>query len=96
MGNRMENMIFNKSTMENDENCQLLLSQYSLFVNMANEISNRRHANNVFFLSLHTLIVSGLTIFISNIELVSPNKYIILASLIAGITFSVFWRTLIK
>jgi hypothetical protein len=63
---------------------------------MSNDISNRRHSNNVFFLSLHTLLVSGLTIFIGNIDLVSPSKYLILTALVAGIAFSIFWQLLIK
>ena len=91
----MSELLFNNQALEQDRECNLLISQYNLFVNMSNDLSKRRHGNNVYFLSIHTLLVSSLTVFISNIDLVSPNKYIILAALIAGVTFSTFWQRLI-
>lgn len=47
----------------NTEQIDLLFKQYSMFVNSAEKNSDRRNHFNTFFIALHSLLISGLSLF---------------------------------
>lgn len=58
----MDNL-FNHSNNDHNE----LFQQYRMFVDSAEKISERRNQLNTFFIALHSLLVSGLSLFKSEI-----------------------------
>lgn len=92
----MSNKLFNKKEMDFDKEGLYMFKQYISFVESSRDISNRRQASNTYFLTIHTLLISGLAIFVEYIDLVSPNRYLLLSTMVAGITFSIFWFRLIR
>ncbi len=69
-----------------------LLEQYKLYVEMADNISDKRAVTNGFFLTLHTLL--GTTMIITK-ELII-DKYILIFIAFIGIFISIIWFYLIK
>lgn len=72
-----------------------LLEQYKLCVEMADNISARRNAANVFFLSLHTTIVTAIGFAIEKIEMIEPAWFVIFPS-IAVVILCIAWWWLIR
>ena len=68
--------LFNKEFKNRDE----LFQQYRLFIDSAEKISERRSHLNSFFITLHSLFVSGLSFFRFSI-----NEYAIPICLFGGI-----------
>lgn len=53
-----------------------LLEQYKLCVQMADKISERRNTANVFFLTLHTTIITAIGFAIEKITLIEPAWFV--------------------
>ncbi len=74
-----------------------LLEQYKLYVQMADNISNRRSIANGFFLTINTFLLSGLSL-VSSIRPnsgFSPKLFPIFAA-IAGIAFCLEWSGIVR
>lgn len=72
-----------------------LLEQYKLYVEMADRVSARRSTANVFFLSLHTTILTAIGFSVEKIGEISPT-WIILFPFFGIITFCIVWWWLIR
>lgn len=68
-----------------------LLDMYKLYVEMTDRISQRRSTTNNWFLSVNTIILTAIGVFLSN--KFYPHFFALIA--IAGITNCVLWRRLI-
>lgn len=77
--------LFNKEFKNRDE----LFQQYRLFIDSAEKISERRSHLNSFFITLHSLFVSGLSFFRFSI-----NEYAIPICLFGGILALLWWYML--
>ena len=88
----MENGIYKEDKKLYQEH---LLEQYKLCVEMADNVSSRRHTANVFFLSLHTTIITAIGFSIEKIELIEPAWFVLFPS-IAIIILCVAWWWLIR
>lgn len=71
-----------------------LLEQYKLYVEMANQISERRDRTNAFFLSLNTLIFVIVGFGYENIQRIEP-KWVIVFPLLAIIAMCFVWGRLL-
>ena len=97
----MENIIWNdKSTIpEYENNLELyqnhILEQYKLYVEMADRISSRRNAANVFFLTLNTTILSAIGFLFEKALLVNP-RWLVSIPLFGVVIFCVVWAWLIR
>ncbi len=67
-----------------------LLEQYKLYVEMADKISSRRASANEFFLTINTLLLSGLSL-TSGLRPTGTNLVLPIFAAIAGISFCVVW-----
>ncbi len=88
-----EDLVFN----DDAKNTALLFEQYKLYVEMMDKTSERRHQANSFFLTVNTALVTILTGFVS-IEKQATTNYgsLLIISAIAGVTFCITWRRLIR
>lgn len=66
-----------------------VLEQYKLYVNMADEISKRRHNASAFFLSINTAIIAFLGI-ARTTQNIHPAWYVVVG--IAGLALSFAWQ----
>jgi len=74
-----------------------LLEQYKLYVEMADNISSRRQTANAFFLSVNTLLLSGLGVVFAGItDFKAQNSLAPVIPAIAGILFSYTWTMLLS
>jgi hypothetical protein len=90
-----ESRLFNENAIEGDKSLDILFEQYKLYVELTDRISERRQRVNTFFLSLNSILVTGLTIFLTQIGGASANCNWILIAIIAGVIACVTWRRLI-
>jgi hypothetical protein len=72
-----------------------LLEQYKIYVEMADRISARRHAANVFFLTLHSSAVAAIGFTFDRIEQID-SRAILIFPLIALFVFCIVWWWLIR
>jgi hypothetical protein len=85
-----------QSDEDDDRWSDALLEQYRLYVEMADNISQRRHQTNAFFLTVNLALVSALsTLSTGNGPTSIGNGGVVIAA-IAGIAFSYFWRQLVR
>ena len=71
-----------------------LLDQYKLYVEMADNISERRSSTNRFFLTVNTFILSGLSV-ASGLQTPKPNILLSTLAATAGIAFCIAWIELV-
>ena len=79
-----------------DKYYELLLAQYKIFVQMADNVSERRSKMNTFFLSANSFLLTALGIFTKlefNPEMGLWWLYVACAG---GITFAITWLALIR
>lgn len=73
-----------------------LLEQYKMFVEMADNISERRNKTNTFFLSVNSFLLTTLGIF-TKIEFnADVGLWWLYVASIGGITFAITWFVLIR
>lgn len=72
-----------------------LLEQYKLFVQMTDNVSARRNAANVFFLSLHTTIITAIGFAIEKIEMIQPAWFVAFPAT-AILILAIAWWWLIR
>ena len=68
-----------------------LLEQYKIYVEMADRISARRHAANVFFLTLHSSAVAAIGFSLEKIGKIDPLWVLIFPALALLIICLVWW-----
>lgn len=74
-----------------------LLDQYRMYVETAENVSSRRQTANTFFLSVNTLLLSGLgAIFALTPDFKAQNFLAPVLPAVAGILFSLAWTTLLS
>lgn len=73
-----------------------LLQQYRLYVEMADKVSQRRHQTNSFFLTVNLALVTALsTLVTGDGSTVTGHGGVVIAA-VAGVSFSYFWRRLVR
>lgn len=75
---------------------EALLEQYRLFVEMADNVSQRRHQTNAFFLTVNLALVTALSALATGGGSAAIGNGGIVIVAIAGIGFSYFWRQLVR
>lgn len=91
------NDLFSKSENEYGKNYQEhLLEQYKLFVQMADNISERRSKTNTFFLSVNSFLLTALGIFTKIILDVDVGLWWLYVASAGGIIFAITWYVLIR
>lgn len=94
---KLSKKLFNKLPGEMSESeANLLLEQYKLYVEMMDKVSERRHQANSFFLTANTFLITALTGFVSLTQHSSIQFGWIIIAAVAGIVFSLTWRSLIN
>ena len=89
--------LFNKSPAEmSEQESDLLIEQYKLYVEMMDKVSERRHQANSFFLTVNTIVVTALTGFISLTQEFSISYSWVIVPALAGVIFCLSWRRLIQ
>jgi len=73
-----------------------LLGQYRLYVEMADNVSQRRHQTNAFFLTVNLALVTALSTLATGDGSAPIGNGGIVIVAIAGIGFSYFWRQLVR
>lgn len=74
----------------------VLLDQYKLYVEMADNVSQRRHQANAFFLTVNLALVTALSRFVAGDGSTVASYIGVVIAAVAGIAFSYFWRRLIR
>jgi hypothetical protein len=92
----IETKLFNQDLIRSEQNLELLFEQYKLYVELMDKVSERRHNVNTFFLSLNSILVTGLTVFLSQTSGPKAHHIWILIAVAAGIACCVTWRRLLK
>ena len=72
-----------------------ILEQYKIYVEMADRVSARRNLANVFFLTLHTTVLTAIGFAFQKIELVSP-RWLTLFPMTGILTMCLVWWWLIQ
>lgn len=91
-----ENGLFKEELIESERSLAILLEQYKLYVELTDKISERRQSANAFFLSLNSILVTGLTIFLTQVGGAQTNCVWILIAIVTGIVACATWRRLIR
>lgn len=73
-----------------------LLDQYILYVEMADNVSQRRHQANAFFLTVNLALVTALSRFVVGDGSTVTSHIGVVIAAVAGIAFSYYWRRLIR
>lgn len=73
-----------------------LLEQYNLYVEMADNVSQRRHQSNAFFLTVNLTLVTALSRFVAGDGSTVTSSLGVLIAAVAGIAFAYFWRRLVR
>lgn len=73
---------------------ETLFDQYKLYVEMANEISKRRHQTNTFYISLSSTLITLFSLI--SVKIVSINSKLICIIPVLGIIICIIWFTHIK
>ena len=80
----------------NEKYYEHLLTQYELYVKMANDISDRRSKANAFFLSMNSFLVTALGI-LSNFQIRNNFEFLgLYIASAAGILFAITWLLLVR
>ena len=87
--------LFNESIFEHNDGLNVLFDQYKLYVELTDKASERRNNVNTFFLSINSILVTGITIIVSQINSNPGNSWWILIATLSGMIFCVTWRRLI-
>jgi hypothetical protein len=87
--------LFNEDLIDTEKGMEVLFEQYKLYVESMDKVSDRRHNVNTFFLSLNSILVTGLTIFLSQAKGPETNRAWILIAVAVGIASCVNWRQLL-
>lgn len=72
-----------------------ILEQYKMYVEMADRISSRRNASNLFFLALNSTILSAIGFSFEKINLVNP-KWLVLIPISSTIILIIAWIGVIR
>lgn len=91
----LENKLFNEKLVGSEQNTRVLFEQYKLYVELMDKVSERRNNVNTFFLSLNSILVTGLTVFLSQAKGPETHCAWIWIAAVAGIVSSVTWRRLV-
>ena len=91
-----ENGLFNEEIIESSKSLAILLEQYKLYVELTDKISERRQTVNTFFLSLNSILITGLMIFLTQVGGAQTNCIWILIAIVTGIVACATWRRLIR
>jgi hypothetical protein len=73
-----------------------ILEQYKIYVEMADRISARRNLSNVFFLTLHTSIITAIGFALGKIEIIKTEQWTATFPLAAIVILCYVWWRLIK
>jgi hypothetical protein len=74
----------------------VLLEQYRLYVEMADNVSQRRHQTNAFFLTVNLALVTALSTLVTGSGSAAVGSGGVVIAAVAGIAFSHFWRRLVR
>jgi hypothetical protein len=91
-----KNKLFNEDIIEGDKSLTILFEQYKLYVELTDRVSERRQSVNTFFLSLNSILITGLTIFLTQVGGIQANCNWILIAIAAGIVACATWRRLVR
>lgn len=72
-----------------------VFEQYKLYVEMADQVSNRRNLANTFFLTLHTLLLGVIGVSIEKGPAI-VDRWIIIFPLIAALLLCLTWWTMVR
>jgi len=90
-----EDMLFNKDVLKSTRSIDVLLKQYELYVEQMDKVYDRRSNVNTFYLSLNSILLTGLAVLLSQ-EILANTSYLwfpIAAFVgIAGIAFCIAWQ----
>jgi hypothetical protein len=81
---------------DEDGRLDALLEQYRLYVEMADNVSQRRHQSNAFFLTMNLALVTALSRFVTGRGSTVISYIGIVIAATAGIAFAYFWRRLVR
>lgn len=87
-----EERLFNQDAMESAEGSDALLKQYEIYVDVMDKAYERRSKTNTFYLSLNSILLTGLATFLSQAISAQTNYAWILVAASAGIVFCLVWR----
>lgn len=94
---KLESKLFNKIPSDmSEQEANLFIEQYKLYVEMMDKVSERRYKANSFFLTIHTVLVTVLSGSISLTQQPTDQHIWILVSAIAGIIVCFTWWQLIR
>lgn len=89
----MENITDNLwAKSQHEEDTDVILEQYKIYIASAENISQRRHSANTFFLSFNTALIGALAGFFDEIS----NTVILNVFYIAAITLCITWALLLR
>lgn len=93
----LEQELFGEERQEDEEgSSDTLLEQYSLYVEMADNVSQRRHQSNAFFLTVNLTLVTALSRFVAGGGSTVTSSVGVVIAAVAGIAFAYFWRRLVR
>lgn len=94
----LESKLFNKIPSDiSEQEANLFIEQYKLYVEMMDKVSERRYKANSFFLTIHTSLITVLSGFISlTQQQINQHSWILIVSAITGIIICFTWWRLIN
>jgi hypothetical protein len=87
-----EDALFNEDPCKSTQNSDILLKQYEVYVELMDRVYERRSKVNTFYLSLNSILLTGLAAFLSQAISPQTNYAWILVAVSAGIVFCIIWR----
>lgn len=94
----LESKLFNKIPSDiSEQEANLFIEQYKLYVEMMDKVSERRYKANSFFLTVHTVLITVLSGSISlTQQQINQHTWILIVSAIAGVVVCFTWWRLIN
>ena len=87
-----DDMLFNKDMLKSTQSLDVLLKQYELYVEQMDKVYDRRSNVNTFYLSINSILLTGLAALLSQASLAKTSYLWIPIAAFAGIAFCVAWQ----
>ncbi len=75
-----------------DQEANLLIEQYKLYVEIMDKVSERRHQTNSFLLTVNTVLITLLAGFVSLTKQSNQSVWLIVAAIAGGVFCYTWWR----